>query len=263
MAKMYLMCGHPGSGKTYYAKRFAECNDYRYLSIDDTYAYFNGDPTSHENKFLVWMTFYQQIHAAEVAGHNIVVDTNAPTPNDRMEFLNWFPSFDHHLIWIDASRDLCIKNNKDRKRHIPSEDMENIFNLFRAPSINEINEDYPCRAKWKSIIKIRNINNHFEWPEVLYHEGNSFFYKVLCPDEETSKRAREYFEHINKTLKSCVDSSGKVYIYSDKIDFDGIKEVLDNKEYSAFINQDGGRCMGTKEIDLCGCKGKKINCTFY
>ena len=229
MAKMYLMCGHPGSGKTYYAKKFAECNNCRYLSIDDTYAYFNGDPTSHENKFLVWMTFYQQIHAAEMTGHNIVVDTNAPTPIDRMEFLNWFPSFDHHLIWIDASRDLCIKNNKDRKRHIPSEDMENIFNLFHAPSINEINENYPCRTKWKSIIKIQNINNHFEWPEVLYHEDNSLFYKLLCPDKETSRRAREYFEHIDKTLKNRVDSSGNVYIYSDEIDFDGIRRVLESK----------------------------------
>ena len=52
--------------------------------------------------------------------------------------------------------------------------MENIFNLFRAPSINEINENYPCRAKWKSIIKIWNINNHFGWPEVLYSDKIDF-----------------------------------------------------------------------------------------
>ena len=169
MPKMYLMCGHPGSGKTYYAKRFAEQYGYRYLSIDDTYAYFNGDPTSHENKFTVWMTFYQQIHAAEMAGHDIVVDTNAPTPIDRTEFLNWFPDFEHYLIWIDASQELCVENNKNRKRHIPSEDMNSIFNLFRAPSIDEL-KDCPCRARWKHIIRIRNENNQFQKYEVLYKE---------------------------------------------------------------------------------------------
>ena len=30
-----------------------------------------------------------------------------------------------------------------------------------------------------------------------------------------------------------------------------------------YIDQDGGRCLGTKEIDVCGCKGNRSNCTFY
>lgn len=39
------------------------------------------------------------------------------------------------------------------------------------------------------------------------------------------------------------------------------KESL--QKCDAFINVDGGRCRGTKEIDLCNCKGYKVNCTFY
>lgn len=30
-----------------------------------------------------------------------------------------------------------------------------------------------------------------------------------------------------------------------------------------YIIQDGGRCMGTKEIDLCNCKGIRSKCDFY
>ena len=37
MAKMYLMCGLSGAGKTTFAKKFAEENDLIYLSIDDFY----------------------------------------------------------------------------------------------------------------------------------------------------------------------------------------------------------------------------------
>lgn len=130
MAKMFLMCGHPGSGKSTYARELARKNGFRYLSIDDMYATFNGDPTSHDNKFDVWMTFFRQIHAAEVAGQDVVVDTNAPTYCDRAEFLNWFSDFEHHLIWIDARQKLCLENNKKRSRVIPKEQMRKLFMLL-------------------------------------------------------------------------------------------------------------------------------------
>ena len=77
-AKMFLMCGHPGSGKSYFAKRFAEINGYRYLAIDDTYAYFNGSPYSHDNKFDVWMTFFRQHFHVQGFGHDRSEDLRRP-----------------------------------------------------------------------------------------------------------------------------------------------------------------------------------------
>lgn len=158
MSKLFLLTGHCASGKSYFAKQFAEENGYRYLSIDDMYTTFNGART-HENKFLVWMTFFQQIHAAEVAGHNIVVDTNAPTFLDRSEFLSWFPSFEHHLIWVNASPELCMRNNKNRDRIIPDEAMQKLFEAFEPPYEDR---DIPnFRAKWQSVNRINNYNNVF------------------------------------------------------------------------------------------------------
>ena len=160
MARMFLMCGHPGSGKSTYARELARKNGFRYLSIDDMYATFNGDPTSHDNKFDVWMTFFRQIHAAEVAGQDVVVDTNAPTRADRFEFLNWFSSFEHYLIWIDADEKLCLENNKHRSRVIPEDQMRNLFKVFEKPS--EYDTYYnKTRSEWKSITRIVNKNNIF------------------------------------------------------------------------------------------------------
>ena len=161
MGKMFLMTGHPGSGKSYFAKDFAKKNGFRYLSIDDMYAAFNGDPHSHDNKFDVWMTFWRQIHAAEQAGHDVVIDTNAPTSLDRAEFLNWFHEFDeHHLIWVDAPWDLCIKNNASRGRIIPLDQMREIFNMFEppAPSTEGAGKH---RSHWDSISYIANRDNQF------------------------------------------------------------------------------------------------------
>ena len=166
MAEMFLMCGHPGSGKSTYARDFAKEGHYRYLSIDDMYATFNGDPTSHDNKFDVWMTFWRQIHAAEMAGHDIVVDTNAPTRLDRDEFLNWFPSFEHHLIWIDAPTSLCLKNNQKRSRVIPKEQMNNMFLFFEAPKDDE--RSSKNRSNWLTISRVVNTDNHFSERYLLY-----------------------------------------------------------------------------------------------
>lgn len=160
MAKMFLMCGAPGSGKSFFARKLAKDNGYRYLSIDDMYAVFNGDPHSHDNKFDVWMTFWRQIHAAEIAGHDIVVDTNAPTRLDRNEFLNWFASFEHHLIWIDASEELCLRNNANRSRVIPRGQMESMFRFFEQPNPYRENEG-SNRATWKSISYVPNNDNYF------------------------------------------------------------------------------------------------------
>lgn len=166
-AKMFLMCGHPGSGKSTYARAIAAMNHIRYLSIDDMYATFNGDPTSHENKFDVWMTFFRQIHAAEVAWQDVVVDTNAPTRADRLEFLNWFSSFEHYLIWVDADEDLCLANNKRRSRVIPEEQMKSLFGVFEAPAGKEaiLNK---TRSEWRGIFHIQNENNHFSEPRIIY-----------------------------------------------------------------------------------------------
>ena len=159
MARMVLMCGHPGSGKSYYAKDFAKKTGFRYLSIDDMYATFNGDPYSHENKFDVWMTLWRQIHLAELAGQDIIMDTNAPTVDDRNEFLNWFPNFTHYLVWIDAPMTTCLKNNEQRKRKISAEHMKDMFTFFQPPTMAECAN---ARTKWKQIVHIKNVNNKFE-----------------------------------------------------------------------------------------------------
>ena len=173
--KMFLMCGHCGSGKSTFARQFAKEHNLRYLAIDDMYAAFNGDPQDRNNKFDVWMTFWRQIHAAEMAGHDIIIDTNAPTMVDRTEFLNWFPTFEHHLIWIKADEELCLMNNAQRKRVIPVDVMKKLFNEFEDVTYVEFRAS-ELRSSWKSISCVININNHFD-PLRIYWGWENYPYK--------------------------------------------------------------------------------------
>lgn len=166
MGSMFLMCGHIASGKSYFAKRFAAKNSLRYLDIDACYSIYNGDEKIHENKFEVWILFYQLIHQAAMLGQNVIVDTNAPLTSYRDEFLNWFPEFDrHHLIWIDADPQLAWANNCGRERHVSREVFDHLVEQFQVPDPEE--GTTVSRSAWDSICRIENRNNSFQAPEFI------------------------------------------------------------------------------------------------
>ena len=122
-------------------------NSLRYLDIDACYSIYNGDEKIHENKFEVWILFYQLIHQAAMLGQNVIVDTNAPLTSYRDEFLNWFPEFDrHHLIWI-------------------REVFDHLVEQFQVPDPEE--GTTVSRSAWDSICRIENRNNSFQAPEFI------------------------------------------------------------------------------------------------
>lgn len=163
MAKMYLMCGLSGAGKTTYAKKFAKDNNLLYLGVDEFYAKVNGDECIHENTFEVWIEFFKAIHEAEVNNIDCIVDTNAITKCHREQFLEWFPTFEHHLICISVNEKIRYANNKARHRVVPDEVMLKMYIDFEYPSLDEI-------QKWHSAKTVYNRNNNFDY-EIIRKEN--------------------------------------------------------------------------------------------
>lgn len=186
MAKMYLMCGLSGAGKTTFAKKFAEENHLEYVSIDNFYKEYesitrniyilNGIEPEKESiydnndaSFTVWIRFFEEIHRLERMGKNILIDTNAPTFVKRQQFIDWFPTFDeYNLIYIDIKdEELRKRNNASRGRVVPDDEMERMRKEFEEPvdffSFSKSKSRiYACPEKrWDNIIVYRNINNEF------------------------------------------------------------------------------------------------------
>ena len=161
MAKMYLMCGCSGAGKTTFSKAFAEEYNLKYLGIDDFYALVNGDECLHINTFEVWIEFYKAIHDAEINNIDVIIDTNAITESHREQFIEWFPTFEHHLIYIDTSPELRKKNNKSRRRQVPDDAMFKMQIKLQIPRIAE---------HFKTITIIKNVENNFMEPIILKGE---------------------------------------------------------------------------------------------
>lgn len=166
MAKMYLMCGLSGAGKTTFAKELAEEYNLIYLSIDDFYKEYGKGQYDEDTGFKVWIEFFKTIHVYEKYHANILIDTNAPTFVKRQQFIDWFPSFDeYNLIYIAIDdEELRRKNNASRGRVVPADEMKRMRMEFEEPV--EFYADDPFsygvqEKRWNRIIVYRNMGNHF------------------------------------------------------------------------------------------------------
>lgn len=138
MAKMFLMTGPSGAGKTTLSTQLVRERNLRYLSIENFYLAFFGDETVHIHEEEVWRSFEAAIKVAESDGVDILVDTNAPARKDREWFIQRFPGFEICLIVVEAPELLCRKNNQNRTRTIPELEMDEIFKNLEPVSSDEM-----------------------------------------------------------------------------------------------------------------------------
>ena len=159
MSKLYLMTGLSGSGKTTFAKEFAKRHNLLSLNPDNFYNIVNNDDTEkgHQHEFQVWMMLWQAIHCAEISNKNIIIDTNAPTPCKREQFLDWFNFDENHLIYISTNIHTCIKNNIYRKRQIPEDIFIKMCQEYQIPHTSEI------AKRWDTFSIYENKDNCYNF----------------------------------------------------------------------------------------------------
>lgn len=152
MAKMFLMTGPCGAGKSTLAKELARERGLRLLAIDDFYAAFFNSELIHEHRDEVWEAFSFAIRAAMEDDIDILIDTNAPSSADRNWFIERFPDFDFNLVIVEAPKDLCFENNRNRSRTIPDDEMDMIFDRLEPVTEDEM-------EKYSTVELYRNTDN--------------------------------------------------------------------------------------------------------
>lgn len=145
---MICLAGMPGVGKTTWAMNFLKNHlDYVYFNPDQYYAELNGDDTNRANTFEVWMAMFRDINTAMKMGHNVLIDSDNLTFHQRMQWIEWFPDFEHILVFFEEPYLVCEKRMLQRRRKLPYSVMISKWERWERPSA-ETDGRY-----WKHIYK--------------------------------------------------------------------------------------------------------------
>ena len=164
MAKLIILCGLPGSGKSSYAEDLIK-EETIFLgaevvlhSSDAIRGELFGDPGSQENNALVFETMHKRVKEDLRAGKTVIYDATNITRKARKGAINLaHPTRDTiecHIVWADPHE--CIRRDGLRDRKVGPEVINKMLRRWQSP--------------WKDegFDKIRFILNQDNFDQVQY-----------------------------------------------------------------------------------------------
>ena len=98
------------------------------------------------------------IHTAELAGRDVLIDSDNLTYAQRNQWIEWFPEFNQReLFYFDEPLEDCVKRMMQRRRKIPIKIMKEKAAKWQNPYFNV--DDW---AEWDNIRQIPYIEKENE-----------------------------------------------------------------------------------------------------
>lgn len=144
MAKLIVLCGLPGSGKSHYAEElWSTCSFLEGVatvihSSDAIRKELFGDAGSQENNALVFETLHKRVREDLRAGKTVIYDATNITRKARRGALNLASKDDTvecHIVW--APTQTCIKRDAERERHVGNEVIDKMVRRWQSPHKSE------------------------------------------------------------------------------------------------------------------------------
>lgn len=195
MANFYLLCGLPGSGKSYWAREKAKLYDV-IISSDSIREELYGDASIQEDPSKVFNIMFQRTRAALKAGRNVFYDATNIKAKHRINLLNslkrLFPNIDYCCVIIITPIDICHERNSERERVVPTYVIDRMLRQFEIPCENE------------------------GWNKILVHYNYAPGYDMDYYRNNYADLIKEYGEQGNShhifTLKEHCDTCGHIAI---------------------------------------------------
>lgn len=141
---LYLMSGVPGSGKSTWAREFAQKSGAAYVSRDEirfSLLQPEDDYFAHESEVL--NIFYKTIKDALSSGKDCIADATHLNRTARDICLSNIP-IDKNVILVKMNTDLktCLERNAARtgRAHVPDKTIIDMYKSFCRPDSTEYNE---------------------------------------------------------------------------------------------------------------------------
>ena len=139
MRTFILLSAIPGSGKSTWAKRYAEEHPNTHIvSSDGIRERLFGKVDCFENEPLVWRTFLDEIHEyGSLDGFTVIADSTNITNEYRQYYAEQASEFGKKvLVCLHIPYDIVLKQNAMRvgPNRVPDEVMEKMHKQFEKPS---------------------------------------------------------------------------------------------------------------------------------
>lgn len=131
MARLYMMVGLPGSGKSHYTKTM----DATVVSTDTIREELFGDMNDQSHNNEVFNEVHKRIYSCLKQGVDAVYDATNLSRKRRRAFLKTLPEGTlKYAIVMCTDYDICLRNNNNRDRHVPEEVIRKMFTRMTIPT---------------------------------------------------------------------------------------------------------------------------------
>lgn len=139
---VYMMCGVPGVGKTYFAKTVLMTNPFYhrvYVSSDDIREEICGDAADQSKNNKVFEIFYKRARKAIEDGHDVILDATHLSKKTRRKCRAKFAGLDCRFIAVqlDTPTEEAKRRNQNRDRVVPEYVMNRMIKWFQPVEDNE------------------------------------------------------------------------------------------------------------------------------
>lgn len=162
MAKLYLMMGCPGSGKSTWCKNHLSENDV-YVSRDEIrFSLVKEEDEYFSKENQVYKEFVNRIGAELKAGHNVFADATHINKGSRLKLLRSINYHDYEelgIIWVKVPLETALsqnENRKDTRAYVPESVIRNMYKQTEPPSFEEgFDKIYFVEPNEAIIVKVR------------------------------------------------------------------------------------------------------------
>ena len=143
MNSLIVMCGIPGSGKSFYAESYKNSHDNYYIvSTDSIREELLGDASNQKDGWAIFMTAYDRITNHLKDGHNVIFDATNIYRKSRKKILKYFrkvfgDTINLICVYMCTPLELCLKRNMDRDRVVPEGVIRNMYMNISTPDKEE------------------------------------------------------------------------------------------------------------------------------
>ena len=157
MARLIMLIGLPGSGKSTYAKSLLDPKGkIKYCSSDSIRQELYGDENIQGNPQTVFEHLHNKVDMYLHQGYDVVYDATNVTRKNRKSVITKFSDIadiDAHIVWTPYEE--CVARDKERLKKVGEDVIRKFLYRWQSPNYDEgfkfIDVVYNCNPGWNRI----------------------------------------------------------------------------------------------------------------